>query len=165
MTMKKILIPLFLLFGAFATAYGQTPVRVVLTTGSDDLRGGNSVFIKLNLIDGRSSQEVRVFSSGLRQNSSLPRTLMVRRSLTGGSEPPIPLREIQSITIRHDGSPRNGHPFDTYDNWDLQALSVSLAAPDGSPIANIYNSVADPGRNRFVVRFTGSTRQITLNRN
>jgi hypothetical protein len=70
---KKIPIPLLLLFGTFATAHGQTPLRVVLTTGSDELRRGNSVFVKPNFTDGRSSTEtrMRVPTHGLSQNVTL----------------------------------------------------------------------------------------------
>ena len=163
--MKKILIPI-LMFGAFATAHGQTPLRVVLTTGSDDLRGGNSVFIKLNFTDGSSSTEVRLHPGGLAQNSILTsRVVSVRRFPTGGEESPVPLSLIKSVTLRHDGAPRDGHPFDGYDNWDLQAVTVSLVTRSGRFIGNVYNSTADPRRNRFVLRFSGRTRQITLERN
>ncbi len=123
-----------------------------MTTGSDDLRGGNNAFISLNLVDGTSTREVSL-GGGFGQNS------VVERRVTFTSKNPISPNQIRSVTIRHDGRPRPGHSGDTYDNWDLQRISVSLA--DGR---NIYNSVNDKPRSLFVQRFTGETRQIVLPR-
>lgn len=125
-----------------------TNVVVRMTTGSDDLRGGNNAFITLNLKDGTSTSEISL-GGGFNQNSLVERKISFKESVS--------LDQIKSVTIRHDGSPRPGEPFDTYDNWDLQRISISLA--DGR---NIYNSVNDPARRSFVQRFTGQTRQIVL---
>lgn len=133
------------------TSQTETNVVVRMTTGSDDLRGGNNAFISLNLVNG-SRFEVPL-GGGFSKNS------VVERRVTFTSREPISLNQIRSITIRHDGSPRSGHPFDNYDEWDLQKISVSLA--DGR---NIYNSVNDRARSRFVQRFNGQTRQIVLPR-
>ncbi|MCG6137131.1 MAG: hypothetical protein MET45_21270 [Nostoc sp. LLA-1] len=136
--------------GKSAIAKAKTNVMVRMTTGSDDLRGGNNAFISLNLVDGTSTREVNL-GGGFGQNS------VVTQRVTFTSKNPISPNQISSVTIRHDGRPRPGHPFDGYDNWDLQRISVSLA--DGR---NIYNSVNDSARRRFVQRFTGQTRQIVL---
>ncbi|MBC7568533.1 MAG: hypothetical protein H7319_02205 [Spirosoma sp.] len=72
------------------------------------------------------------------------------------------LSEIRSITIRHDGSPKNFG--ETYDNWDLQAVSISLVSNDSGEFLNIYNSANDRNRSNFVQRFTGDRRSITLYR-
>ena len=128
-------------------------LTVELTTGSDDLRGGNNAFITLNRTDGTSTREISL-GGGFGQNS------VVRRQITLPNA--ISSDQIMSVTIRHDGSPRN--PFDTYDNWDLQRLSISLANSSFSPVANIYNSVSDPARREFVIRFSGASRQIVLPR-
>ncbi|BDA70541.1 hypothetical protein RIVM261_073950 [Rivularia sp. IAM M-261] len=130
-------------------ALAETNVVVRMTTGSDDLRGGNNAYMTLNLESGASTSEVRL-GGGFGQNSAVRRTATFRETVS--------LDQIRSITIRHDGSPRSGHPFDGYDNWDLQRISVSLNG------RNIYNSVNDPGRSRFVHRFTGNARQIVLPR-
>lgn len=135
-----------------AAAFAVTPISVRLTTGSDDLRGGNSAFIKLNLIDGTSTAERRL-GGGFGQNSVVCRRVIFAET--------VPLEQIKSITIRHDGAPRPGHPFDTYENWDLQTLSVSQGNSCTQP-ANIYNSANDAPRESFVQRFTGRIRQIVL---
>ena len=130
-------------------------VLVELTTGSSDLRGGNNAFITFNLTDGTSTTEI-VLGGGFGQNSVVRKNITLPRAIS--------LDQIRSVTVRHDGTPRPEHPFDTYDNWDLQRLSVSLADRSFNPIANIYNSVSDPSRGRFVQRFTGVDRQIVLPR-
>lgn len=140
-------------------AHAITPIIVKITTGSDDLRGGNSAFISLNLTDGTTTSE-RLLGGGFGQNSVVTRRIVFTET--------IPLSSIRSITIRHDGAPRRDHPFDGYDNWDLQRLSVSLSNNRWQPIANIYNSINDrrsnrnSGRSTFVMRFTGRDRQLNL---
>ncbi|MEA5571102.1 hypothetical protein [Calothrix sp. UHCC 0171] len=131
------------------SALAETNIVVQMTTGSDDLRGGNNAFISLNLVDGTSTPEVSL-GGGFGQNSRVRKRVTFRRTVS--------LAQIRSITIRHDGSPRRGHPADGYDNWDLQKVSASLAG------RNIYNSVNDGPRSQFVQRFTGQTRQIVLPR-
>ncbi|AKG21179.1 hypothetical protein [Calothrix sp. 336/3] len=131
------------------SALADTNIVVRMTTGSDDLRGGNNAFISLNLVDGTSTPEFSL-GGGFGQNSVVRKTATFSRTVS--------LAQIRSITIRHDGSPRSGEPFDNYDNWDLQRISISLGG------RNIYNSVNDRRRSRFVQRFTGETRQIVLNR-
>lgn len=134
----------------------KTRIRVVLTTGSDDLRSGNNAFIRLNLASGSSTPSEVSLGGGFGQNSVVTKCVPFNGKIS--------LSQIGSVTIRHDGSPRRGRPFDTYDNWDLQAISVSLADSRCKPVGNIYNSANDPARNRFVQRFTGNTRQIVLPR-
>jgi hypothetical protein len=138
-----------------SAAHADTKVVVRMTTGSDDLRGGNNAFISLNLVSGGSTAE-RPLGGGFGQNS------VVQRNITFNET--VSLDQIRSITIRHDGSPRSGHHFDGYDNWDLQRILVSFANRSFRPTGTIYNSVNDPARRRFVQRFTGETRQIVLPR-
>ena len=128
---------------------------VELTTGSDDLRGGNGAAITLNLVNGTSTDEMSL-GGGFGPNS------VIRRNITLPTA--ISPDQIKSVTIRHDGSPRSGHPFDTYDNWDLQRLSVSLTNSSFSPTSYIYNSSVDAPRSSFVQRFTGETRRLVLPR-
>lgn len=137
----------------------NTSIRVEVVTGSDDLRGGNNAFVSLNLTDGTSTPE-RSFATNLQQNSRF------RRTVTFDMPTAIPLTTIRSVTIRHDGSPRSGHPFDSYDNWDLQKLTVTLLDSSGNSVGNIYNSINDsnPNRRVFLHRFTGDSRQLTVRR-
>ena len=90
-------------------------LRFVITTGSDDLRSGNEVYFTVNLTDRTSLDEMEI-GGGYKQNS----VVTVEKELTGY----VDLTEIRSITLRHDGTPIG--PFDTYDNWDLQAIRISL---------------------------------------
>ena len=129
-------------------------IRLYLTTGSDDLRGGNYAFITFNLKDGTSTNE-QVIGSGFEHDSAIEKDLPIAY---------MDLSTIKSITIRHDGSPRPGNIFDTYDNWDLLSLKVLGITENGEEI-NIYNSAFDRRRNRFVHRFTGASRQLTLIKN
>lgn len=154
-SITPLLFFLFLL-APVSAANAATNILVRLTTGSDDLRTGNNAFIKLNLTNGASTATERRLGGGFGQNSAITKCVVFSET--------IPLNKIRSLTLRHDGSPRRGRPFDTYDNWDLQALTVSLADSRCNPVSNIYNSANDLARNRFVQRFTGNTRQIVLNR-
>ena len=140
-----------------ATPPAPTPIStryftVELTTGTGELRGGNNAYITLNLEDGTSTREM-ILEGGLVQNS------VVRRNITLPID--VSLDRIRSITIRHDGSPRAGHPFDTYGNWTLQRISVYSSF---NPSTNIYNSVNDPERRDGVIQFSGAVRQIVLPR-
>ena len=124
-------------------------IEVQLTTGDDDLRGGNMAFIKLNLKNGTSTPEI-VLGRGFTGYSNVRVPLSFTQSLV--------VSDIESITVRHDGSPRSGHPVDTYDNWNLQ--DFVLRVPGGQII---YDSRRDR-RLPLPHRFTGASREITLKR-
>jgi hypothetical protein len=135
---------------------GSTPpppttssVKVYLTTGSDDLRGGNNAYMTVNYTDGTSSPEYRL-NGGFGQNSMITKAVTINKTVASVSE-------IKSITIRHDGSPRAGNPFDMYDNWDLQVLRVALVMPTAEQ--NIVNERGNP-----LIRYTGALRMRTWNR-
>jgi hypothetical protein len=125
-------------------------VKVFLTTGSDDLRGGgNLAYMTVNYSDGTSSPEYNLGGS-FGQNSQATKSVRLNKTVASVSE-------IKSIMIRHNGSPRAGNPFDTYDNWDLQVLRVALVMPTGEQ--NIINERGNP-----LIRFTGELRTRTWNR-
>ena len=124
---------------------GNTTMKVYLTTGSDDLRGGgNAAFISVRYEDGTSSPEYRM-EGGLGQNSANTKTIVLDRTV-------VNVLDVKNISIRHDGSPRAGQPFDTYDNWDLQVLRVVLVMSGGVE-RNIVNQRGNP-----LYRFTGAQR-------
>lgn len=127
-------------------------IEVNLTTGSDDLRGSNNAVVKFNLRNNTSTREYDL-GGGFGQNSSVQKKITL--------DYPIDIRQVRSITLRHDGSPRS--TFDTYDNWDLQAVEIAMLDQDngGEPMA-VYNSASDARRSRFVTRFTGDNRQVIL---
>jgi hypothetical protein len=136
-----------------APDYGDATktVKVFLTTGSDDLRGGgNQAYMTVHYTDGTSSSEYPL-GGGFGQNSAITKVITINK-LVKSTE------EIQKITIRHDGSPRAGQPFDTYDNWDLQVLRVVLVMSDKSE-KNMVNERGNP-----LVRFTGAERVRTYER-
>jgi hypothetical protein len=123
---------------------GNTVMKVYLTTGSDDLRGGgNYAFITLRYEDGSSSPEYRL-GGGFGQNSANTLTITLDRVVSD-------VAEVKNISIRHDGSPRAGQPFDTYDNWDLQVLRTALVLSGGE--RNVTNYRGNP-----LCRFTGALR-------
>lgn len=122
---------------------GNTVMKVYLTTGSDDLRGGNTAFITVRYEDGSSSPEYRM-EGGFGQNSAITKTITLDRVVSD-------VANVRNISIRHDGSPRAGQPFDTYDNWDLQVLRVALVLSGGE--RNVVNYRGNP-----LCRFTGALR-------
>ena len=126
-------------------------VKVFLTTGSDDLRGGNNAYMTIKYANGQVSPEYTL-GGGFGQNSFVTKTVNLNRAVSN-------VTEIQSITIRHDGSPRAGQPFDGYDNWDMQAIRVALVLQNGEERNVINPPVGNP-----LVRFTGSERIRTFGR-
>jgi hypothetical protein len=125
-------------------------VKVYLTTGSDDLRGGgNYAYLTVHYTDGTSSPEYNL-GGGFGQNSAITKSVTISKVVES-------VADIKSITIRHDGAPRAGNPFDTYDNWDLQVLRVALVMPTSEQ--NIVNVRGNP-----LIRFTGALRAQTWNR-
>ena len=122
-------------------------LSVTLVTGESDLRGGNSAYITVTLVDGVVLPE-KVLSNG--QGGGSTETKIVNYSR------PISASQIKSFRIRHDGSPRPGNPFDTYDNWDLKTLRIELNG------RAVYHSANDSSVGASVTRFTGELRQIDL---
>lgn len=127
----------------------SSTIKVYTTTGSDDLRTGNRCFITLNYMNGSNSSEFAV-GGGFGQNSANTKSIDTRTIIN--------LNDIKSVTIRHDGSPRAGNPFDTYDNWDLQILRVVLVMPNGTE-QNIVNVSGNP-----LKRFTGAVRTLKVDK-
>lgn len=134
-------------------------IRVVITTGGDDLRGGNHAFLFLNFNNNTISPVVCLTtapSTGGFSNGSI-------YSATFAFEDEMELSDVKGFTIRHQGNPRSDHPFDTYDNWDMEAIRVSaITADSGVRGVNIYNSRNDRSRWTFVERFTGENTTLEL---
>jgi hypothetical protein len=160
--MKKIMFffAAFMLLGIIVKAQAFDKVYIVMTTGSDDLRGGNHAFFSLNFTDGTSSDEIP-----LTTNPKASGSFGQNGVVSGEFQLPDveDFSKVKSITVRHDGSPRSGQPFDTYDNWDLKSFRISAMTDDGGPRgANLYNSRTDRNRRTSVIRFTGDTRSVVL---
>jgi hypothetical protein len=119
-------------------------LKVFLTTGTGELRSGNTAFMTINYADGTTSQEY-VLGRGFGQNSATTKEVRLNKTLSDNTD-------IQNIVIRHDGNPRPGMPFDTYGNWTLQALRVALVMPSGAEI-NVVNYSGNP-----LVQFNGNER-------
>ncbi|NJL23416.1 MAG: hypothetical protein HC895_25550 [Leptolyngbyaceae cyanobacterium SM1_3_5] len=149
--------------GAFIAVFGlacsptlasaATNLQTEITTGRDDLRGGNTASISLVLVNGTVLPE-QILSRGLGSGSRITSPVSFPRTVSA--------TQIRSIRIRHDGNPRPGNPFDTYDNWDLQALRISLTDAGFRPIAPLYDSARDSRYGGSIARFTGSLREITI---
>ena len=140
------------------TVFAETNVLVTLTTGGDDLRGGNSAFIRVNL-NGRASTREVLLTTGAAGNSHATKRVTFAETFTAA--------EVRSITIRHDGNPRSGHPFDHYDNWNLDRVLVQMANSSFVPVGTIYKSNLDllsgySFENFPLKRFTGDARTLLL---
>lgn len=149
--MKKLSFIIAILATLFINvANSQSIMTVKLTTGGDDLRSGNTAYITVNYSNGTTSKEYSL-GGGFANNSFITKNIRLDRLLSNTSE-------ISYITIRHDGAPRAGNPFDTYDNWDLQILRVTLVMPNGTE-QNIINSSGNP-----LKRFTGAIRTLIVDK-
>ncbi|MFM7450555.1 MAG: hypothetical protein ACKO24_18385 [Leptolyngbyaceae cyanobacterium] len=163
MRLQKFVISALALLGISvlpSAAFAVTRLSVQVSTGVDDLRGGNTAFVNLILIDGRVLTEQVLTGSGLAGRSTRTISVIFPETVTA--------TQIRSIRIRHDGSPRSGQPFDTYDNWDLRTLRVNIGEGSIAPFLLLYDSSRD-SRPRVVSdglnllnRFTGESRQIEL---
>ncbi len=152
---SRILLRLMLILtiAALPSLVKATNLSVDVGTGGDDLRGGNAVYIRVTLLSGVTTAE-RVLSKGLPQDSTL---LFIQVAFSET----FTANQIRSIRIRHDGNPRSGQPFDTYDNWDLKSLTISLGP------SRIYDSANDSlFFFKKVIQFTGDFRvqEFVVNR-
>ncbi|WP_148649969.1 hypothetical protein [Nostoc sp. NIES-3756] len=134
-------------------ANAQTRLQVQIGTGSDDLRGGNTAFINLILVNGDVLAE-QILSTGLSSNSTA--TSLITFSQT------VNASQIRSIRIRHDGNPRSGNPFDTYDQWDLRSLRVSLTDGSFRPVSTLYDSARDSSVSGVIRKFNSQLRRIDI---
>jgi hypothetical protein len=142
--MSAIKVVFLFILGFMGTqSYAGTIMKAYVTTGGDDLRGGNTAFIKVNYKDGTTSPEY-VLSTGMGGNSTMTFSKDITKVITN-------INQIKNIEVRHDGSPRSGNPFDTYDNWNLQAIRVSFM------INNVERNFINVSNNPLV-RFTGQYR-------
>ena len=118
--------------------YAFDDIEVELTTGGDDLRGGNEAFLE---IDGRKYSLNK--KAGWNNNT----TNKVRITL-------CKLKANSSLKLIYDGSPRSGNPFDSYDNWNLDKIIIRAYTTERKVII-IYNS-------NNTTRFTGENRTINI---
>lgn len=146
--MSSIKVVLFFVLAFIGnSSFAGTTMKAYVSTGTDDLRGGNTAFIKVNFTDNTTSPEY-VLSTGMGGSTAITFTRALDKVITN-------LNEIKNIEIRHDGSPRAGNPFDTYDNWNLQYIRVTFVINGGEQIFNA--AMGNPA-----VRFTGDYRIYTL---
>lgn len=149
--MKKISVIIVILATFLINvANAQSVMRVKLTTGGDDLRGGNNAYITVNYSNGTTSKEY-LLGGGFANGATTQKNITLDRLISS-------ISEISNIIIRHDGSPRAGNPFDTYDNWDLKAINVTFQI--GRDDVCFANYSGNPDQ-----RFTGSIRNKTYKAN
>lgn len=144
-------------FGLCNAAAATTFLMVSHTTGGDDLRGGNTAYITMILNDGTVVPE-RPLVSGAR---GLPGGTSVSNQGVRFTQN-IDASQIRAFRIRHDGNPRSGHPFDTYDNWDLRSMRIVVRRPSGCTLGS--DSAAATPVPALVHRFTGESRTVDLPR-
>jgi hypothetical protein len=142
-----------------AVMLGSTPAWAQTTfldvqhrTGGDDLRGGNSAYVSMILRDGTVVPERPLVSGPGGLPGGASRATLVRFSRVATSAD-----QVATFRIRHDGNPRSGHPFDTYDNWDLRSMRIVVRTSSGCVEA--YRSPADT---TLLHRFTGESRTLDL---
>jgi hypothetical protein len=148
-TLLSILFIFSILSGLIArTARADTPFTVSTITGKDDLRGGNQAFVSLLLVGGATTPEVAFNTSGL-ERGTFTTSLIFPGTITRAN--------ISGINIRHDGNPRNGHPFDTYDNWDMRQFMFG----------GFFTTLSDPSFHSAALlpvghRFTDQKRSVFI---
>ena len=147
-TIKLCLLLVLSFTTAFNSTFATTTMKLIISTGADDLRGnGNQAYVTVNYDNGTTSPEYAL-GGGFANNSVVTKTVNLEPNITD-------LDIIKNIVIRHNGSPRSGQPFDSYDNWDLQSIRVALVYTGGVE-RNIINHNGNP-----LIRFTGALRVKT----
>ncbi len=122
---------------------------VNVRTGTDDLRSGNSASLALFLRDGTVRR--RTISNGLASNSSVA----IPVDFTERGDVLLPT-EVNRVELSHNGQPRSGQPFDTYDNWDMRSFNVRLGG------TLIYDSEQDTRFYGVGILFTGERRFASI---
>ncbi|TAF29719.1 MAG: hypothetical protein EAZ70_01125 [Runella slithyformis] len=114
--MKTLKLSLFMGL-LFSTHLLWAQLTVTIRTGGDDLRGGQAAFVQLLYRNNTISQEFDLNQGGGWGNNSIQtKSFQIQ---------PVPnVADIAAVRIRYDGSPRKVP--DTYDNWNLENLTVSL---------------------------------------
>jgi hypothetical protein len=126
-----------------ATAVDATPsnIQLAIGTGGDDLRGGQVAYGTLKLRNGRTLPKVNLNGGSKWANNS---NNTVSLPLPAGTR----LGDLASLTLEHDGAPRN--VFDSYDNWNVDTVGVT------TPQTCAESRVLLNRSGRPLVRFTGA---------
>lgn len=112
-------------------------IEVVVKTGGDDLRGGNDAFLEIDGIKYSLNKK-----AGWNNNTS--NSVRINCKIKANSV----------LKLVHDGSPRSGQPFDSYDNWNQDYILIRAFTKSGQ-IKTLYES-SDK------TRFTGEKRTQNL---
>jgi hypothetical protein len=123
-------------------------VQVTIDTGADDLRAGAVAYGQIRLRDGRTLPKVNL-NGGTSWGNNSQRTI----AMPAG----VALDQLESLTIEHDGAPRN--VFESYDNWNVNRIQVATPRIC-QPELQLANASGSP-----FFRFTGAQtfRDIPLN--
>lgn len=111
-------------------------LQITLRTGGDDLRTNSQAIALINLRDGRE------LSFPLNEGRSWGNGSVNTRTITLPDN--VRLSDITAFGIRHVSGQTN--PFDSYDNWNLDAVRVDYEGVRGS----LFRSAGRP-----LARFTG----------
>lgn len=114
-------------------------IRIIATTGSDDLRRDSELRAFLLLKDGRRIESLALNCRKVREETVCPSFPNgSRRTLEWRLDPPAP--PVSASDIHRFGlsfkSGRSG-PFDTGDNWNLNRLEVEYVVTSADPTRGI----------------------------
>lgn len=116
-------------------------LKVMIRTGGDDLRGGAVAYGTINLRNGRTLPKKNLNNgNGWRNNSTKTVYLPLRGTRLG---------DLASLTLEHDGAPRN--IGEGYDNWNVDRVRV--VTPQTCSTKTLLRKTGRP--RRPLVRFTG----------
>ena len=121
-------------------------VELSIQTGGDDLRGGSVDHVSFQVRGRGLLPEVNLNNGANWPNNSLNR-VVVRFA------EPVAIRDLLSLSLRHDGAPRNGEIG--YDNWNADSITLAFFVA-GSACPLQIGAVLTPGR------MTGSRTVFTV---
>ncbi len=130
-------------------------VRIVVQTGSDDLRGNSWFGIYLQLRDGRrlTKNELNCRPKANGKLLCLGIGNDVQNSYEWALADPLPkVHDIQRVGVRFQTGRHSG--FDTPDNWNMQRLEIQVTARMAN--GQLETRVLYSGRNNPLHRFKNS---------
>jgi hypothetical protein len=110
-------------------------IKVRITTGGDDIRGGSQAFGSFQLASGATLPR-----TSLNNGANFPGNSV--RTATMSFSPARTLGSLAAFTLEWDGAPRN--IFDSYDNWDANQLRFFIEPAGRCP--TFLGAPFTPGR-------------------
>ena len=137
-------VPFRLTSAQFAATAPEGQLDLRLASGRDGVRRNSRARAVVTLRDGRTGPTAELNNGAEWADFSEHEAIVL---LPPGTR----LGDVEHLTVTYESGSTG--PFDSYDNWDLDAVTVALDGGAG---------VVKVARGRPLIRFTGDTRTFTI---